>query len=90
MKFLLGYLVLLNIFSLYVMFLDKKNAKSHRYRVSESSLFTLSFFGGSLGILTGMYMFRHKTNHLKFTLGIPLLLLLNLFLYVFVYTYIIM
>lgn len=90
MKWLLGYLILLNIFSLSVMIRDKRNAMNHKWRVPESTLFSLSFIGGSIGILTGMYIFRHKTNHLKFTLGIPLILLFNLFLYVFIYTYILM
>lgn len=86
MDFLLGYLSLLNILSLIIMVHDKKNAKNHKWRVSEATLITISLLGGSIGILMGMYIFRHKTNHLKFTLGIPLILLLNLFLYVFIYT----
>ena len=86
MYFLLGYLSLLNILSLIIMIHDKKNAKNHKWRVSEATLITISLLGGSIGILMGMYIFRHKTNHLKFTLGIPLILLLNLFLYVFIYT----
>jgi len=88
--FLLSYLLLLNLFSLIIMFHDKKNAKSRKRRVSEAALMTISFLGGSIGILIGMYIFRHKTNHLKFTLGIPFILLLNLFLYVFIYTNILM
>jgi uncharacterized membrane protein YsdA (DUF1294 family) len=88
MEFLLSYLTLLNIFTLFVMMHDKKSAKNHRWRIPESTLFTLSFLGGSIGTLVGIYIFRHKTNHLKFTLGIPLILLLNLFLYVLIYTYV--
>jgi len=90
MDFLLGYLLLLNIISLIIMFHDKNNAKNHKWRVSEATLLTISFLGGSIGILMGMYIFRHKTNHLKFTLGVPFILLLNLVLYVFFYTYILM
>ena len=90
MDFLLGYLTLLNIISLIIIFHDKKNAKKHKWRISEATLFAVGFMGGSIGILMGMYIFRHKTNHLKFTLGIPLVLSLNLFLYVFIYTYILM
>jgi len=86
MDFLLGYLSLLNILSLIIMVHDKRNAKNHKWRVSEATLITISLLGGSIGILMGMYIFRHKTNHLKFTLGIPLILLLNLFLYVLIYT----
>jgi len=90
MDFLLGYLTLLNILSLLIMIHDKNNAKNHKWRVSEATLLTLSLLGGSIGVLMGMYIFRHKTNHLKFTLGIPFILLLNLFLYVYIYTNILM
>lgn len=82
MNFLLGYMLFINLFSLIIMYIDKNNARKHRWRISESSLLSLGFLGGSIGLLTGMYVLRHKTKHCKFTLGVPLILLLNLLLYV--------
>lgn len=87
MNFLLGYVLFINLFSLFIMYVDKNNARKHRWRVSESSLLGLGFLGGSIGLLTGMYVLRHKTKHSKFTLGIPMILLFNLLIYVFFKTY---
>ena len=56
------------------MLVDKWKAKKNRWRVRESTLLIVAALGGSIGSLAGMYLFRHKTQHLKFTLGIPLIL----------------
>ena len=56
------------------MLVDKWKAKKNRWRVRESTLLLIAALGGSVGSLLGMYLFRHKTLHLKFTLGIPLIL----------------
>ena len=56
------------------MLVDKWKAKKNRWRVRESTLLTVAALGGSIGSLAGMYLFRHKTQHLKFTLGVPLIL----------------
>lgn len=56
------------------MLIDKRKAKKNRWRIRESTLLLVAALGGSIGSLTGMYLFRHKTLHLKFTLGIPLIL----------------
>ncbi|MBO1263857.1 DUF1294 domain-containing protein [Proteiniclasticum sp. SCR006] len=82
MNYLFGYILFINIFSLIIMHIDKNKARKHRWRVSESSLMILGFLGGSIGLLVGMYALRHKTKHVKFTLGVPMLLLLNLLIYV--------
>lgn len=56
------------------MYLDKKRAIKKQWRISESTLILTSILGGSIGSLIGMYTFRHKTKHLKFKLGIPIIL----------------
>ena len=56
------------------MLVDKWKARKNRWRVRESTLLLIAALGGSVGSLLGMYLFRHKTRHLKFTLGIPLIL----------------
>lgn len=74
MKLLLYYLLLINAAGLLLMLVDKWKAKKNRWRVRESTLLMVAALGGSVGCLIGIYLFRHKTRHLKFTLGIPLIL----------------
>ena len=74
---LLYYLLTVNIISFVVMFIDKKLAIKGRRRLSESFIFMNAFLGGSLGVLSGMYLFRHKTKKYKFFLGIPVLIFLQ-------------
>jgi uncharacterized membrane protein YsdA (DUF1294 family) len=71
---LLIYLSLITLATFVVFGIDKLRAKRGKYRVRESSLLLLCIFGGSLGGLAGMYVFRHKTLHRKFTVGVPLIL----------------
>lgn len=74
MKLLLYYLLIINAAGFLLMLVDKWKAKKNRWRVRESTLLLIAALGGSVGSLAGMYLFRHKTRHLKFTLGIPLIL----------------
>ena len=74
MKLLYYYLLIINAAGFLLMLADKWKAKKNRWRIRESTLLLVAALGGSLGSLAGMYLFRHKTLHLKFTLGIPLIL----------------
>lgn len=74
MKFLLLYLLLINAAGFVLMLADKLKAKKNKWRIPEARLLGAAAIGGSLGVLAGMYAFRHKTQHLKFTLGVPLIL----------------
>jgi uncharacterized membrane protein YsdA (DUF1294 family) len=67
----LYYTVVINVISTIVMYYDKANARKHKRRVPEKTLFLLSLVWGSLGIFLGMYIFRHKTKHPSFVLGVP-------------------
>ena len=62
------------------MLIDKYKAKKKLWRIPEATLLTIAVLGGSIGSLIGMYTFRHKTKHLKFTLGIPAILIGQLLL----------
>ena len=77
MKFILYYLLIINALGLLFMLIDKQNAKRNAWRIPEATLLTIAALGGSIGCIAGMYLFRHKTKHLKFTVGLPLLLILN-------------
>ena len=74
MKLLSFYLLIINALGFLLMLVDKWKARKNRWRVRESTLLLVAALGGSVGSLLGMYLFRHKTLHLKFTLGIPLIL----------------
>ena len=74
MKLLLYYLLIINAAGFLLMLVDKWKAKKNRWRIRESTLLIVAALGGSVGSLAGMYLFRHKTLHLKFTVGIPLIL----------------
>lgn len=74
MKLLSFYLLIINALGFLLMLVDKWKARKNRWRVRESTLLLIAALGGSVGSLAGMYLFRHKTLHLKFTLGIPLIL----------------
>lgn len=73
MKFILLYLLIINAAGFLFMLADKWKAKKNRWRIPEATLMTVAALGGSIGSLLGMYTVRHKTKHLKFTLGIPLI-----------------
>lgn len=79
-KIFLIYLIIINILAFILMYLDKKRAIKKEWRISEGTLILTSILGGSIGSLIGMYTFRHKTKHLKFKLGIPIILAIQLLL----------
>lgn len=74
MKLLLIYLLTVNAVSFAAMLIDKIKAKKNLWRIPEATLLLLAAIGGSLGAYAGMQLFRHKTKHLKFSLGLPLLI----------------
>lgn len=78
MKYLYYYLIIINAVAFLLMLADKQKARKHRWRIPEATLMGCAALGGSIGALAGMYLFRHKTKHPKFTLGIPAILLIQL------------
>lgn len=73
-ELILIYLLIVNAAGFLSMLVDKQKAKKNLWRIPERTLLLIAALGGSIGSLVGMYTFRHKTKHLKFTLGIPLIL----------------
>ena len=73
------YLVIINVVAFVLMHVDKKRSKKrhHTRRIPEMVLLILAFFGGSIGIMAGMEIFRHKTKHKRFFLGVPLTLIIQ-------------
>ena len=60
------------------MLIDKFKAKKNLWRIPEKVLFGTALLGGSLGIIGGMYAARHKTKHISFTIGVPVVLALQI------------
>ena len=78
------YLVLVNAAALVLMLADKQKARQGVWRIPERTLIGIALIGGSIGAILGMHLFRHKTRHLKFTLGLPLILAAQVWLYILV------
>lgn len=81
MKYLLIYLIVINVAAFLAMMTDKHKARRDKWRISEKSLFMLALAGGSVGSILGMKLFHHKTRHRLFTIGMPAILLVQLVLY---------
>ncbi len=80
---ILIYILIINIIGFFAMWLDKQNAKKGKWRISENNLFIITVLGGSIGTIAGMYVFRHKTKKIKFTIGMPAILILEILLVVY-------
>lgn len=76
-KIVIGYLAVMNLMGLAVMAIDKEKAIRHAWRIPEKVLFGVSLLGGSIGTWLGMYLFRHKTKHWYFVIGMPLILIVQ-------------
>ena len=72
------YLVAVNLVALLMFGIDKLKARHSFWRIPEKTLILSALAGGSIGALSGMLLFRHKTRHKLFTIGLPLILLLQL------------
>ncbi len=86
---LIGYIIIINIISFFIMLYDKKQAIYHNFRISEKTIFIVSLLLGGIGTYVGMYVFRHKTKHLKFTIGIPIVIILNIISVFYIFNYLI-
>ena len=77
MKFfpiLICYLVLINLFGFLLMGMDKSKARRGKWRIPERTLCLTAILGGSIGSILGMQIFRHKTRHTSFVVGMPCIL----------------
>lgn len=87
MKYLLLYLLIINAVSFVLMLIDKQKAKKRKYRIPEATLIGSAVLGGSIGAWLGMQIFRHKTKHIKFTLGVPFILGMQILLAILCWYY---
>lgn len=77
--------MIMNIIAFIVYGIDKWKAQKKRWRISEKMLLFLAIIGGSAGALAGMYIFHHKILHKKFTIGVPLILVIQVIIFCLYY-----
>ncbi len=85
MKYLLIYLIAISIIAIIITIYDKLCAIGRRWRVKENTLMLISALGGSLAMYITMLIIRHKTRHIKFMLGIPLIIIIQLIIFYFIW-----
>ena len=83
---ILIYLVIINIIGFGIMYIDKQKAKHGKWRIKEITILVITLIGGGFGTIAGMYIFRHKTKKLKFTVGLPTILIFEIILVIYFVT----
>lgn len=81
------YLLLINATGFLLMLSDKRKAVKKHWRIPERVLIGIAVIGGSVGALIGMHLFRHKTRHPKFFIGIPFILAIQIVLLILIYAH---
>lgn len=76
----------MNIVGFAIMGIDKRKAIKRTFRIPEATLFIVALIGGSIGSIAGMQVFRHKTRHWYFVLGMPAILIIQIALLVLLLT----
>jgi uncharacterized membrane protein YsdA (DUF1294 family) len=84
MKLFLAFIGVMSLITFVAFGIDKLKAKRGSSRISERRLLLLSLIGGAAGAMCAMLLFRHKTQHLKFTLLEPLLLALHILIFIYI------
>ncbi len=84
MEWLIGYLVIINLTGLFAMGVDKTRARQKRWRIPEKTLFLIALLGGAPGTWGGMYLYRHKTKHWYFVIGMSTILVIEVILFVWI------
>ena len=79
---LISYVAIVSLILCVFMYVDKERAIKKEWRISEKTLLILGFFGGAIGGVLGMYLFRHKTRHNAFAFGCPLMAAVHIYLIV--------
>ena len=85
-KYIVPYVLIINCIGFLAMYIDKKKAIKGKWRISEHSLFVITFLGGGIGTISGMYLFRHKTKKLRFTIGFPVILFSEIVIIIYLFS----
>lgn len=87
MKYVLLYLITINAIGFCLMLADKHRARKNLWRIPEARLMLTAFLGGSIGVMLGMHLARHKTKHLKFAIGVPVIFAWQVVFLVLMFSY---
>lgn len=71
------YMAVISVVGFFAMGMDKAKAKADAWRIPEKTLLLFAFAGGGVGVWLGMEVFRHKTKHLQFKYGVPVITVLE-------------
>ena len=85
MKWLMYYLIVVNLLTWIIYGIDKWKAKRRAWRIPERTLLLLAAAGGCTVALAGMLMFRHKTRKLKFMIGVPVIFVVESIFFVYIF-----
>ena len=75
LRYIVLYFFIINLVGFLAMGIDKYKAQKDLWRIPEGTLITIALIGGSIGAILGMKCFRHKTKKLKFSVGLPTILI---------------
>lgn len=82
-EWIIIYIIAINLLGLFIMFYDKRKAEKGQWRIKEGTIMLVTLLGGGIGTISGMYIFRHKTKKLKFTVGLPTILITEVVLIIY-------
>lgn len=76
----IAYLIVISIISMIICIYDKVISKKNdvKLRIPEKVLLLFSALGGSVAMFITMLIIRHKTKHVKFMLGIPIIMIVQI------------
>ena len=86
-KNIIIYLIIINLIAFLAMFIDKKKAQKGKWRIKASTLLILALIGGSIGAISGMYIFHHKTQKPRFYIGFPIIIILQILVIVAIFVF---
>ena len=84
MKIISAYLAIISIAAIIITIYDKSAAKRKKWRISENTLMTVAALGGAAAMLLTMILIRHKTKHIKFMAGLPLIMVVHVIFALFI------
>lgn len=80
LSFYITHLCVISLIAIFMTLSDKIKAKRRKWRVPESALLTVSAIGGAFAMYVSMILIRHKTRHIRFMAGLPIMILFHLIL----------
>ena len=86
-KYIVIYCIVINLIGFLAMGIDKYKAKRNYWRIPEGTLMMLAVLGGGIGTISGIYVFRHKTKKMKFTVGMPTILISEIAIIIYSVSY---